>query len=249
MPSMKLERYLKATYGVTRLGNVTWSHAVNSVEKLGRFVDNPATMFIESDIRLSPTQKLTAVAVHPPETVSNLTFEQLIGTMRHSRKGLKLDFKDPEILERCLKMLQADPLNQPVLLNADILRGPGANISKFSAAGFLAYCAEYYPQGILSIGWTTTADPKNSYTKENVDEMLALCGHLDEVTFPVRACLLPNSWPELQRLLVAKPGYTLTIWNNEPVDNQLRDWIRANTNPAKTFYDFIDEQKEPMKLW
>ena len=109
--------------------------------------------------------------------------------------------------------------------------------------------ASYYPSGILSIGWTTTANPELGYTPENIDAMLALCKDLPEVTFPVRACLLPNSGTHLQRLIKNKEGYTLTVWNNEPVSNELRDWIKTDTDPAKTFYDFIDENKDPLKLW
>jgi len=245
---MKLIKYLEEKFNVAQPGDTTWSHAVNSREKLARFLNNPAAMFIESDIRLSLSQ-CVPVAVHPPETESDLLFTELVDKMRESKQGLKLDFKDPEILIGCLEALGRAPLSQPVLLNADILQGNGANPSKFSASGFLELCKRYYPDGILSIGWTTTANPELGYTAQNIDAMIELCKGLQEVTFPVRACLLPNSWAELQRLMKGKEGYTLTVWNNEPVSDELRDWIRKNTDPAKTFYDFIDEKKDPLKLW
>ena len=246
---MKIINYLKKEYGITQPGDVLWSHAVNSSEKLERFLElKEGVMFVESDIRLSVTQRI-AVAVHPPATESDLAYVGLITRMQSSKQGLKLDFKDPEILIGCLDALKRAKLSQPVLLNADILQGNGANISKFSAAGFISLCQHLYPEGILSVGWTTTADPKLPYTAKNIDEMLALVKGIEEVTFPVRACLVRSSWSELQRLLAADPSWTLTIWNNEPVSPEDTDWLRASTDPARTYYDFIDPQKEPMKLW
>lgn len=241
-----LLQYFEQQYGASKPGDVTWSHAVNSREKLARFLNNPAVMFIESDIRLSMTG--AAVAAHPPETESDLTYDSLLEQVHQSKQGLKLDFKDPEIFISCLQKLGEAPFTQPVLLNADVLKGNGANMPKFSAVGFIALCKKYYPAGILSIGWTTTADPSLPYTEQNIDEMLKLCEGIDEVTFPVRACLILNSDKPLKRL-IQKDGYTLSIWNNEPVSAELATWLKNNTDPTKTFYDFIDEKKDPLRLW
>lgn len=238
--------YFKTNFGVQNLGDITWSHAVNSKAKLERFLNNPAAMFIESDIRVSSYGEI--IAAHPPATESDLTFADLLSKVATSKQGVKFDFKDPEILKDCLQQISQAGLKQPVLLNADILQGNGANIAKFSPAAFVAWCQKYYPQGILSIGWTTKADPNLPYTSENIDQMLKLCEGLPEVTFPVRACLLPTSWDQLQRLLM-KDGWSLSIWNNEPVDKEVQDWIKNNTDPAKTFYDFIDDNKDPLRFW
>lgn len=245
-PTEMILEYFKTNFGVSSLGEITWSHAVNSKAKLERFLNDPATMFIESDIRISSSGK--AVAVHPPETESDLTFAELLSRITTSKQGIKFDFKDPEILVGCLEQIGQAKLKQPILLNVDILQGNGANISKFSPAAFVALCRNYCPEGILSVGWTTKADPNLPYTAENIDQMLKLCEGLPEVTFPVRACLLQNSWEQLQRL-ITKDGYSLSIWNNEPVDKELQDWIKANTDPAKTFYDFIDDNKDPLRFW
>lgn len=242
---MKLLDYLKKQYGVTQPGDISWAHAVNNIDDLNQALQGSA-MFIESDIRLSPT-RVVAVAAHPPEMESDLTFAELLRRMKDSRQGLKLDFKDPEIVEQCLQDLSNANLSQPVLLNAGILRGNSPYISKFNAPGFIALCKKYYPQGILSVDWTMTADPNKPFLPQNIDEMLALVVDVDEMTFPVRAQLVPNSWPELQRLLAAKPDYTLTIWGGEPND-ELRNWIRTNTDPARTFYDLVDKDGMPVKL-
>jgi hypothetical protein len=243
----KMIDYLAAKNGINRPGEVSWFHAANSIDRLDQALAEPA-MVVESDICHSASQDI-AIAVHPPRTESDLTFAGLLNRMRYSEKGLKLDLKDYRVLVECLKALLNASLPQPVLLNADILRGNGAEPSEFNPSEFFILCEENYPQGIFSVGWTTTADPNLPYTAENIDEMLAVASGIDEVTFPVRACLLPNSWSELERLLAANPTWTLTVWNNEPVSDELATWIRTNTNPARTYYDFIDPNKDPMKLW
>jgi hypothetical protein len=242
----KLLNYLQENFKINNPGDVIWSHAVNNKTKLEKYLADKEVMIIESDIRLSKTGDI--VCAHPPETESDLQFITLVEQISKTNKGLKLDFKDPEILIPCLNILAKEKLIQPVILNADILHGNGANIAKFSPAGFITLCKKYFPQGILSLGWTTTADTNNSYTKENVDNMLNLVSDLSEVTFPIRACLMPKSKEQLFSLLT-KTDFTLTIWNNEPVDEELRNWIKENTNRKNTYYDFINADKESIRLW
>ena len=230
------------------LGAIRWSHAVNSMEKFRKYLNKPDIDFLEFDIRLSTDGKI--IAAHPPAMESDLPFEYILEQAANSEQGIKLDFKDPEILIPCLKMLAEAKLDLPIMLNADILQGNKANISKFNPAGFLVLCKKYYPEGLLSIGWTTTADPELGYTKENIDEMLELLKEVDgsEVTVPVRACLLPKSWTQIKRFLAEKPGSTLTVWNNEPVSKKLVNEIKENTDPERTFYDFIDSEGNPLRL-
>jgi Uncharacterized conserved protein (DUF2181) len=233
--------YLQEHYHVRTAGDVTWGHAINSKERLDQYLNNPEIMMLEADIRIS--SQGYAIAAHPPMLESDLSFEELLHRVSTSKQGLKLDFKDPEILFPCLMMLREADLKQPVLLNADILQGNMAASSKFNAAGFIAACQNVYPRGILSVGWTTYYDPENSYTRENVDEMLALCANVEQITFPVLSHFLPNSWAQMERL-IGKDGYSLTIWGG-PVDEQLHKWLIENTDPRKTFYDvFSIEGKE-----
>ena len=235
-------------FGVDNLGGIPWSHAVNSMKKFRKYLNNPEIAFLEFDIRVSTDGEI--IAAHPPAMESDLPFEYILEQVVGSKQGIKLDFKDPEILIPCLKMLAEAKLEQPVMLNADILQGNGANISKFNPVGFLILCKKYYPQGLLSIGWTTTADPDLGYTEKNIDKMLELLKEMDEseVTVPVRACLLSKSWSQIKRFMAEKPESTLTIWNNEPVSEEEVNEIRENTDPTRTLYDFIDDNKDPLKL-
>ncbi|MFH1657376.1 MAG: DUF2181 domain-containing protein [bacterium] len=244
---MEQEKYPKY-FGVKDIGKIRWSHAVNSRKKLAKFLNNPKIDFLEFDIRLSTKGEI--IAAHPPAMESDLSFEYIIKQAASSRQGIKLDFKDSEILIPCLEILAKANLEQPIILNADILQGDKANPAKFNPVGFIALRQKYYPPGLLSIGWTTTNNPDRGYTKENIEGMLELCKKVqgNNITFPVRAYLLPKSWSQLQRLLTAKPCSTLTIWNNEPLSEDLIAEIKKNTDPEKTFYDFIDEKGDPLRL-
>lgn len=232
-------------FSVDTPGEVTWSHAVNSLDKLERTLNNPDYMMIESDIRFSVDG--IPIATDQPDIESDLTLENLLTQMSKSVQGLKLDFKDPEALTISLSMLKESRLSQQVILNADLLQGNEASPSSFSVEDFFSQCKKYYPSGLLSLGWTKTNNPKLGYTRQNIEDMLRLCENIEQVTFPVRAYLLPTSWDNLKPL-IRKDGYSLTVWSNEPIDEQLKKWININTDPQKTFYDFIDNDKNPLRL-
>lgn len=244
---MDLMGYLKENFGVVIPGDVRWSHAVNSKEKLNRFLNKDNIHFIESDIRKSPSGVI--IAAHSVDDESDLTIEELLEKLKSSKQGIKLDFKDPDAFKESIGLIKSAGLSQPVILNADILQGNGANEPPFNAEEFIEICQREYPEGILSLGWTTKPDKDLPYRIEEVDRMLKLIGDISNITFPVRACLLPNSMEQLKRLLDKDPSYTLSVWNNESVDDELRDWIKEYTDPERTFYDFIDDNKDPLILW
>jgi hypothetical protein len=232
-------------FNVKNAGDIVWSHAVNSEEKLSKCLADNKLMIIESDIRISDEGKV--IAAHPPVKTSDLYFDDLIKKVAGKKKGIKLDFKDPEVLEYCLKHLKSNPLDEPVILNADILQGNKAGEPKIKANDFINICSEYYPQGFLSLGWTTVADFNSPYTKENIKEMIELCRNLkQDILLPLRACLLPNSWKNLKEIL-NNENYWASLWNNEPINDTLLNWMKANTDYQKTFYDFI-ENGESIKL-
>ncbi len=235
-----------ARFGAKNVGGVTWSHAVNSKEKLERVMTDPSIMAIEADIRESSDG--TIICAHPPETTSDLSFDAFLAAVRPHQVALKLDIKDAGAVAPVLAAVSRAALDQLVILNADVLQGNGAKIPPFRAEEFIVQCVAAVPDALLSLGWTTVADPEFGYTKHNVDAMFALTEKLGQVTFPVRASLLPSSWDELQRLLL-RPGRTFTVWNNEPVDADLAAWIQEETDPEFTFYDFIDTNGNSVRLW
>lgn len=239
-----LKEYLETTFGVKRLADVHWSHAVNSTEKLNRMIDNPQIMIIESDIRLSKAGDI--VCAHPPETESDLTIDTLLQQIARTNTALKLDFKDPETVDPTLQRIRSARIEERTIVNADILQGNLAPPSKFHPQEFIDLFQRHTPLSMISLGWTTTLDPMKPYTEKNINDMLQYAKRFSDVTFPVRACLLPYSAQPLIRLLQSNPTWSLSIWNNEPVSESEQTWIKDHMDPKRTFYDFIDDQKEPL---
>lgn len=239
-------RYLQAYYKLEKLGDITWAHAVNSQEELREALVNPQIMMLECDIRLSPTGEI--IAAHPPLEESDLSFDALLEALQTTKQGLKLDFKDVAAVAPCLARLQARQLQRPVLLNANILQGLGGWPPQIEATKFLAWCADLYPQGILSIDWTM-GYYSTAYSRENIEEMLQLCRehHLQQVTFPVRAKYLPASWEHVAHLLQVE-GYSLTIWDNGPLAPEVVHWLRYTTDPTLVCYDCQDEVGAPFRF-
>jgi hypothetical protein len=213
-------------------GDVKWAHAVNSQQLLQQGITNPDIDFLEVDISLSKDGE--PIAAHYSNE-SDLTFVNLLNIVKHSDKGLKLDFKYQDAVTPCLELLKRVDLKQPVILNADILSVAGAPNADIAPEFFINTCLDKYPGGLLSVGWRTTE--ASIYAKEDVDKILVICKNLDEATFPVRASILPRSWQNVKKL-IQKEGYTLTIWNSGPVDAELNSWILKHTSKQNCFYDF-----------
>ena len=134
---------------------------------------------------------------HPPATSSDLTFRHFVDkVIEHNRAkhasfegdaeksptpaiGLKLDFKSPAAVERCISHLLShkNALSEarvPLWLNADLWKGPGGADSPFSAAAFASQCTRMlreYEATSLSLGWTTGGDDE-PYTECHVEEAL-----------------------------------------------------------------------------
>jgi len=187
---------------------------------------------------------------------------------------LKLDFKSLHAVTPTLATLttalspqQSNPttplasVNPLLWLNADILQGPHGPPSSIDPAQFLSQCQHWQPAAVLSIGWTTAAPSTaatadTAYTAHHIDAMLALCSAhaLTSVTFPVRACYVRRSWEsgQLQRLLAACEGYSLTVWSNRR-ENDARDetvvvaeyeWLRARLPADRVFFDLCPVRAE-----
>lgn len=232
---MKSIKELLNYFEVKRAGDITWSHAVNSREKLSEALLNQKIMIIESDIVMSDKDEI--ITAHPPLKTSNLCFEDLIKEVSGKKKGLKLDFKEEKVLDYSLDYLKNHPLKEPVILNADILSGNKAGEPKINSY-FIEKCLNLYPQAFLSLGWITSAG--SPYTKENAGEMMDLCQNIDQdILLPLRASLLPGSWENLKEILNIEKYWPCLWENNELIDGFLLNWIKRNTNPEKTFYDLI----------
>ena len=78
-------------------------------------------MMIEADVLLGKLHNgdnsLVPIMAHPPKQTSDISFEEFLDThLRYfKKKGLKLDFKSIEVVEKALIMLKARE-NEVILL-------------------------------------------------------------------------------------------------------------------------------------
>ncbi len=232
-------------FNIERTWDIRWGHAVNNSKRLEKYCNSPNIMMIEGDIRKI---KKHIVMLHDRDRKTDLTFDVWIKKIATSKKGAKLDFKDPRAVLPCLKKLQTLNFKNPIFLNADILRGPGGKIPKVEAIKFIKICQKYFPKSTLSIGWTTKDLPNKKYTKKMILEMLELIKNFNcEITFPIKASYLKSSYPNIE-LLLQNPNHTITIWGYKPISNSFKKWIKLKLNRNKTYHDLVDEQGNPMLL-
>lgn len=191
-------------------------------------------MVIDADITKAPDGQ--AICAHWPATTSDLGFSELIAAMRGTPQALKLDFKDQDIVAGCLRELAAANLSQPVILNADILSLHGAPAPDFDGREFLHTCRSLYPRGLISVGWRTEDNPASPYTARDVAAMLELTEGVTPLTFPVRASLLPASWPAI-KMLLAHPNHSLLIWNANPASPALQSWLTQHVQRSRVFFE------------
>lgn len=242
---MELLPYFQKHFDIHELGDITWAHRVNDQIRLGKVLQDPSVMMLEVDVLAFIAGRI--IIAHTPNfhtIFRRLSFDQLNRELKQSNKGLKIDFKDPKVVIPCLKILHEMDLGNPIILNADILSG--GKRSPFDPQEFISTWRMFYPQGILSLGWKTD-NKKSPYTGEEIDRMMTICGTLSNITFPIRVCFLRESWNDVQRLL-ENPTHSLTLWNNEPIDKELLQWIKENIDPTRAMYDLIDNHSNSIRL-
>lgn len=220
---------------------ITWSHAINNKKALSQALSAPNIMMVEGDISLDPANR--PIMAHPPVLKSDLLFTHWIKSITTSRKGAKLDFKDPQVVPLCLQKLNSRSSNIPLVLNADLFLGPGGGQPLFETKKFLSQCLPCAEKAILSIGWTTEYLPEKQYSPSMIAEALRKTRHWPgEITFCLRACYLRSSWLTIQPLL-QNSNHSLTIWESKNCfEEYLRStdfipWTRKHLNPHRTFVD------------
>jgi len=230
------------------LTRVTWSHATNSMSLLDTaLTDN--TMMIEADVSMGHDKE--PIMAHPPHNTSDLTLEKFLETIMDTiedksvKKGIKLDFKDLEILHPSLEILDSfkDRIHFPLMLNADILLGPGGS-TPINAEKFLWMCSQYFPDVTLSVGWTTAA--QGEYSSSTLLPMIPLLvkhSISSPVTLPMRASLITHSIPAIMDFLIqietAGIFPTITVWTSEQdkVDREKLDQFLDTIGRDRVYLD------------
>uniref|UniRef100_H3AIT8 Family with sequence similarity 151 member B n=1 Tax=Latimeria chalumnae TaxID=7897 RepID=H3AIT8_LATCH len=230
---------------------IIWYHAANSKAKLKEALQSSAHM-IEADVLLrgqgSPHEE--PIMAHPPDTDSDITLREWLNEVLKTDMGIKLDFKSLAAVEPSMKLLQVvkTELRRPVWINADILPGPNGRSTTVEAQKFLGTVRSFFPAVTLSLGWTTSWHPEadnEGYSWEMVNKMEDLCKHLCQmVTFPVRAALVCQSWPQLLWLLQQSDRYSLTVWTGKDDQYSVEDllYIRDNFDKTRIYYDISEPQ-------
>ena len=194
------------------------------------------------------------VMSHDPPALTDFTLEEWLTTVVESDRGIKLDFKSIEAVEPSMKILRQmeDKLSQPVWINADIFRGPGATPgppgNPVDPIEFKRVVRLHFPYATLSIGWKTGGNrgfPSRHYTPEMMNEMAEYSRGLSQpITFPIRACFVRNSWPQLRHLLDLSRSYTMTIWSSGSDDLNPDDmvFVRRCYDQDRVFFDLPEDQ-------
>ena len=200
---------------------------------------------LEVDVILSSDQS-TPICAHPPDTTSDITLLELVDTLwgitsensriKH-RKGIKLDFKTSSALAIASALLayymnpneSSDKTSKwpPFILNADILEGPGFELSTTKSKPLpidwnqVLDASKRLPFADLSLGWTNFVPPpkitggtfnkKRSvnisqiedihYTNEMIKEMAKICDKFESptITIVLRACYIVNRKEKLDQ--------------------------------------------------
>jgi hypothetical protein len=229
--------------------DVVWAHGVNSWERLRHFCSSKSTMMIEGDISPGRDRKHIIMA-HPPNCDGDLLFQDWIAYAVAHEKGVKLDFKSPDVISCCLEYLARNSVPVPVVVNADVIVGPGGPEPAINANKFVRECKALPVKPLLSIGWTTGAKEGSRYSDRSIRLAFELARtYGGPVTFPIRTCFLRDSWASIQVLIEAKE-YTLTLWNGvEDVPGpDLLQWIEKTMSPTSFFYDLVKSDLSPLRL-
>ncbi|XP_077097118.1 protein FAM151B isoform X1 [Siphateles boraxobius] len=250
MSEHTLEYFLnKGTIKRKDAADIEWYHAVNSKSKLIEALGGSAQM-IEADVLLRGQDPKEPIMAHPPDNDSDITLQDWLKEVVKSDKGIKLDFKSLAAVSQSMILLEEvrDRLLGPVWINADVLPGPGGKATPLDPYVFLQEVARRSENDVLSLGWTTgwNVDVDNrGYSWEMVHQMEELCRSLKQpVTFPVRAALIPVSFPQFQWLLERSDRYSLTVWTGKDDVLNVEDLLpyRQNFNKTRIYYDLLESQ-------
>ncbi|XP_028403555.1 protein FAM151B-like isoform X2 [Dendronephthya gigantea] len=239
-------------FNKTDAKDITWAHAVNSKDKLNKFMKTDILMF-EADVLMRYNRNDTEpIMAHPPDNDSDLTLNTFLMSLKPTRKGIKLDFKAIMAVEPAMRILKQaySSTDKPLWLNADILVGPGSNSQSnppVDATDFITTCTGTYPNATLSLGWTTEwhkGITNKGYTRAMVQEMETICRNTTQIiTFPIRAIYVRQSWEPLKWLLDTSSRYTLTIWSSVNDDVKVEDlvWLTKQIDKRRLYLDLPPE--------
>ncbi|XP_055597892.1 protein FAM151B-like [Uranotaenia lowii] len=254
------------------LTDITWAHAVNNATYLNDVLEGSVD-FIEADILMGHLENGTdsiPIMAHPPLNQSDLSLSdflvrvQAYNLQSRKSKGIKLDFKSIEALEKSVEIIKQhyDINTYQTWINADIIPGPVDSevIPVDPSRFFLAVKA--LKSVVLSIGWTTKWGQDyqiGQYSNKNVQQMIdvLLANEIDRagttLTFPIRAGIAAYSFDQLSALhqeLDPTNNVTFTIWSSaeDAVDVKKLRELMFGIGLDKIYLDVPENLKKELNL-
>jgi hypothetical protein len=190
-----------------------FGHAINSHARLEAFIAGPGNV-AEGDVllgRLDGGIGTTAIMAHPPRRDSDLSFDEWVRSALVHGHSIKVDLKQPEVLDAVLDTLRGLEVPEGrLILNADTVRGPDAEPPRLETA-CIERCRSAFPGALISVG-STVAPRARSYEPAHVQALAAGARPFAPlVTLCLRADLA-LAHPEALAPLTAE-GFLLTLWN------------------------------------
>lgn len=229
-----------------RGGALRFVHAVNSRQRLDRFLADGRINAFEADVCWgfvsgSPGV-LRPIMAHPPIEESDLTFEEWLDGVAGGERIVKVDIKDSPTNRAVLDILaERDLPRERLILNADVALGPGGETPWCSPDAAVEW-RRRFGEVVVSIGVTTGPD-RAPYGAAHVDLMLEAAAAVGE---PVTICLdvhRVESDPSVVDRLVAERRH-ITLWNQHATDLPTVRRYRARLPAA--FIDLFDAARDPI---
>lgn len=226
---------------------IVWSHATNSIALLNRALNGTGPVdFIEFDIVFDSVLQIPIIG-HSTQDAKNLTVSDFMAhfillntqddsSIKHRVIGLKIDFKDTKAVQPVISIVKNTQRENwhmfssiPILLNADILQGPGGKTPLFVPHTFIDQCQNSGVKNVgISIGWTTewsvwTVIYMHQYTHQHIDEALHTVAKIHD-TIPVTFCIRATIFKDSDKLLIqhlVHNRHTLTMWGETSTQERL----------------------------
>ncbi len=228
-----------------RLSQIKWAHRANFKKRFFLALSYKNTDALEIDLVSMPG--VSVRIGHDLHDSSDLDLGAFFEGVKTTKKIIKLDFKDPGSLQELGRIVRARNLwikNKAVIVNADVLKGPGGVEAKFSPKKFFRLARKNFPFAAISLGWTTSLSKNSSgYTQKDLSRMMELIRYFrktrkEKFFIAVRASFFRQSRQSLRSLLFSRSVF-LSFWESQiQLGNSERQQIYKSDLSDKSWYDF-----------
>ncbi len=227
-----------------RLSQIRWAHRTNFKKRFFLALSYKYTDALEVD--LISMQGVNVRIGHDLLDSSDLDLDTFFAGVRRTKKIIKLDFKDPVSLQELGRVVRTrNPWikNKAVIVNADVLKGPGGKEAKFIPKEFFRLVRKNFPFAAISLGWTTSLSEKPlGYTSRDLSRMMELVRYFkraeEKFFIAVRASFFRQSRQALRSLLFSRSVF-LSFWESQiQLKSSEKKFIYESDLSDKSWYAF-----------